>query len=265
MTRIRAARRAGFTLVELLVVIAMIAILIGILLPALARARGSAWNIACLARLRSIGQAVHLYADDSKDELPLADHAAGFLDPDPAGTRLASWSLALLPYLGARGFERADLLEPSRLEGRGADWRASVESLYRCPHDPRGFDPPAREAAVYDGSYGYNAYLVLSAGELDPIRPGRARLWRRRDAAPRPGATVAFGEVHEGDSANTMVDHFMAHFWTQFNAPTDRVAKTRHGRTAGYLMLDGRAVGVAFEATFDPGRGVDNWNPATAE
>jgi hypothetical protein len=30
-------------------------------------------------------------------------------------------------------------------------------------------------------------------------------------------------------------------------------------------MLDGRAVGVAFEATFDPGRGVDNWNPATAE
>jgi prepilin-type N-terminal cleavage/methylation domain-containing protein len=265
MVGIDLGRRSAFTLVELLVVIAIIALMIGILLPALGRARASARNIACLAGLRSIGQAMHLYADESRDELPLADHAAGFFDPDPASTRLASWSLALLPYLGAPGFTRDDLLEPERLEGRGADWRASVEAFYRCGHDPRGVDPPATRAAVYDGSYGYNAYFVLTAGELDPVHPARARLWRRLDAAPRPSATVAFGEVHEGDSAGAMVDHFMAHFWTQFNAPTTRVAKTRHGRTAAYLMLDGRAVDTLFEETFDPARGVNDWNPATAE
>ncbi|HHN78114.1 MAG TPA: DUF1559 domain-containing protein [Phycisphaerales bacterium] len=255
--------RPAFTLVELLVVIAIIALLIGVLLPALRGARAAAWNIACLSNLRSIGQAVHLYAGDSGGELPLADHAAGFGDPDPIGTRLASWSIALLPYLDARGFDRGVFEDPGLLASRADDWRASVERLYRCPHDPRGMDPPAHEAGRYDGSYGYNVYYVLTPTELDPINPP-ARVWRKLDAIPRPSLTVAFGEVFEGESNGTMTDHLMAHFWVQFHASTDRVAKTRHGKTAGYLMLDGRAVDIAFDNTFDLDSGVDDWNPATA-
>lgn len=257
-------RRGGFTLVELLVVIAIAALLMGLLLPALSASRSAAMNAVCLGRFRSIGQAVHLYADDSDDLLPLADHAAGFGDPDPIGTRLASWSLALLPYLGARGFDRADLTEPDRLAGRFADWRASIESLYRCPHDPRRDTQPASSAGQYDGSMGFNVYFVLTPGEINPQHPGGARTWRRRQSTPRPSSTVAFGEVSEGDTQTTMVDHLMAHFWTHFGAPTDRVAKTRHGKTASYLMLDGHCVDIPFDLTFDPGDGVDNWNPATA-
>ncbi len=256
-------RRPAFTLVELLVVISIIALLIGILLPALRGARRAAWDIACLADLRSIGQALHLYTDDSDGVLPLSDHAAGFGDPDPIGTRLAGWSIALLPYLDARGFDRGVFEHPELLASRRVDWRASVEALYRCPHDPRGADPPAHEAGRYDGSYGFNVYFVLTPSELDPVNPP-ARVWRKLDATPRPSLTVAFGEVSEGESNETMTDHLMAHFWSQFHAPTDRVAKTRHGASAGYLMLDGRAVDIAFERTFDLVRGVDNWNPATA-
>src|SRR5438105_15243054 len=58
-------RRSGFTLVELLVVIGIIAILIAILLPALNRARNQAKAAVCLANLRQIGQAMVMYVNQN--------------------------------------------------------------------------------------------------------------------------------------------------------------------------------------------------------
>lgn len=64
--------RQGFTLVELLVVIGIIAVLISILLPSLAKARQSALVVADLSNLKQVGNAVMMYANENKGAFPLA-------------------------------------------------------------------------------------------------------------------------------------------------------------------------------------------------
>jgi prepilin-type N-terminal cleavage/methylation domain-containing protein/prepilin-type processing-associated H-X9-DG protein len=75
-------RRPGFTLVELLVVIGIIAVLMGILMPSLGKAREQANRIKCLANLKQIGSAMFMYANEHKDRLPNGNPLSTPLDYD---------------------------------------------------------------------------------------------------------------------------------------------------------------------------------------
>ena len=126
--RTRKQADSGFTLVELLVVIGIIALLIAVLLPVLGRARDKANMVACLSNIRQIGIAFRMYAGDNKDWCPLA---APLSFPDrvgdwihwqggvPVGTGLASSGIA--PYLGG---------------GKGTSAKnTALEKVLRCPSD----------------------------------------------------------------------------------------------------------------------------------
>jgi prepilin-type N-terminal cleavage/methylation domain-containing protein len=124
----------GFTLVELLVVIGIIALLIGILLPTLNRARQSAKLVSCLSNIRQTTTAVAGYIAENDGALPEAtfNNGNGF---SPAGSGLAAWSpLPITPAVTGTAADTYVL--PSigaSLEDYLGEPSPEGDSAWRCP------------------------------------------------------------------------------------------------------------------------------------
>lgn len=128
-------QRGGFSLVELLVVISIVALLLALLLPAVQASRDAARRTQCQNNLRQIGIALHAH-HASQGHFPV-----GGLEWRPLPTskqRQLAWSAFLLPYLEQEPlYESLDLSTAfdSPENARGA---ATLLSVYVCPSSRRG-------------------------------------------------------------------------------------------------------------------------------
>lgn len=208
-------QQRGFTLVELLVVIAMVAILAALLLPALARAKTAAYRVRCVSNLHQLALAARLYWDDHEGRcFPYGGRVMnggrlywfGWIGPGPEGQR---------------PFDATQAVLYSYLQGRGVEL---------CPSLSSALDRFKWKATGAAYGYGYNLHLSTPASQ-----PAL-----KVDSLPHPADVALFADSAQVNTfqppaspTNPLLEEF---YYVNRYEPT---VHFRHHNHANVAFIDG--------------------------
>ena len=163
----RGVSRCGFTLVELLVVIGIIAILISVLLPVLASSRRAGAKVKCAASLHQLGDAFKMYAIDNKGWWPVVKYAPQKSWVAAGDLEARSWQDFLFPYVHRNATLPTAMFVPDSGSSTTPQLRSDLGAvrtnsvLWGCPSF-RGQDyyNPNNDIERYSTGYGMQYYTT---------------------------------------------------------------------------------------------------------
>ena len=218
-----------FTLIELLIVVAIIAILAGMLLPALNSAREKARSISCLSRIKQVNLEMNMYADSHDDRLP----ARG----ESRGEHIGFW------------YQRLDLKKEDN----------SQKDLVYCPTPT--LEPKTHTVYKLAQTFGLNIWMTgetnfANARHAFPKRGRIVKPERKDFVANTTSGVVLFGDsIYQqqatGDFGGAPIQYVGID--VKYNTPYfDGAVHFRHsGDTANFGMLDGSAASMNFTSAYN--------------
>ena len=239
----------GFTLVELLVVIGIIAVLIALLLPALNRAREHAKTTQCLSNLRQIGIGMHMYTSNFKGWVVPA-WLSGTGTP---GANHDTWGsiLVSLKYLPA----------PPQLGVNNPDLESQGDSVFRCPsglnrrHEPTDPNPTSMtdswnqvfwrrgtSVGFFDHWYAANAHESEDS-PVDQLRWPMRKFARSATGEITGGPLSKMNQIRKSSEMAMILDGFRV-----IDGRFVRVS-ARHNKltTVNFLMADGHCEAIHYK------------------
>ena len=221
--------KQNFTLLELLIVVAIIAILAGLLLPALSKARDKAMSIQCTSNFKQFGTAFGMYAADYGDYYPIVQ----------MGSTSGYWAFQLGKYCGVNiGVDMPSQMNTTIASiGQKALYHPAYSTgIFKCPRwDKANFiSAYPSSASYYYGPFGYawNHYHIS-----DTTKGALTKISKIRDATKR---------IVGGDSKDVDLEFTPTAYWEyktfkvqDSTALNPKELSARHGGSGNYLMLDG--------------------------